>query len=51
MHILMVCKSSKTSYNALRSSHDCHNLGVGLICEVGWGKVGGLLGVGEGGGL
>ena len=36
----MVCKSSKTSHNALRNSHDCHNLGAGSICEVGGGRWG-----------
>ena len=46
----MVCTSCKTSYNALRNSHDCHNLGAGSICEVGlgWGKVGFCWHSGEG---
>ena len=43
MRILMVCTSGKTSYNVLRYSSDCHNLGAGSIC-------GGLLAFGGGGG-
>ena len=39
----MVCTSGKTSYNVLRYSCDCHNLGAGSICE-------GLLTFGGGGG-
>ena len=43
MRILMVSTSGKTSYNVLRYSSDCHNLGAGSIC-------GGLLTFGGGGG-
>ena len=32
MRILIICTSGKTSYNVLRYSSDCHNLGTGSIC-------------------
>ena len=44
MQILMVCK---TSYNDQNYSHECHNLGAGSFCGVGFFDIQGGGGVQE----